>query len=302
MRSRPYPYTENRPYPHLEKDKVIYQSEKGRGTYPFSVVPRFSDVIKYEGFPVTPTPPTVDPKDKPVHKPEVWRKAYTSKLIRQHEERRAFFERTKLPNAEAYPWDEKYANMKDLGDKTPFEIGRACSRTRWVTGANCKLREHCYPEYTVVPGDLHYWCYVCLRGPGRDVSLARCAACSNVFMCMEHRIFPDCMHNFFDKQITICCRHSRYTPRQGSWNPVGGYPQLADASEVKLEEEWREEGWVPNQRELQLMALLSYPLTEEQVILVKTLIDQPLSDEQAQLVITQVTQPPMNEQVSAPSQ
>eukprot|EP00971_Amphidinium_carterae_P176496 3499328-Amphidinium_carterae.3 len=120
MRSRPYPVTEGRPYPQLEEGKEIYQSEQGRGTYPFSIVPRFSDVIKYEGFPVTPTPPWVDPKDKPVHKPEVWRKAYASKLIRQHEERRAFFERTTLPNPEAYPWAEWHANMKDGHDMTPF--------------------------------------------------------------------------------------------------------------------------------------------------------------------------------------
>eukprot|EP00971_Amphidinium_carterae_P064964 1287262-Amphidinium_carterae.1 len=159
MRSRPYPFTQDRPYPHLEKDKVIYKSEKGRGKYPFSIVPRFSDVIKYEGFPVTPTPPTVDPKDKPVHDPAVWRKAYTSKLIRQHEERRAFFERTQLPNAEAYPWPEQYADMKDLKDMTPFDINKRCSRARWVLGADNKLREYCYPEYTVIPRDLPYWCY-----------------------------------------------------------------------------------------------------------------------------------------------
>eukprot|EP00971_Amphidinium_carterae_P201435 3997026-Amphidinium_carterae.1 len=60
---------------------------------------------------------------------------------------------------------------------------------------------------------------------------------------MEHRIFPDCLHNFYDRPITICCRHSRYTPRAGSWNPVGGYPVLKDTWDVKLEEEWREEGW-----------------------------------------------------------
>eukprot|EP00971_Amphidinium_carterae_P304798 6056945-Amphidinium_carterae.1 len=75
--------------------------------------------------------------------------------------------------------------MKDLKDKTPFDINKRCSRVRWVTGANCKLREYCYPEYNVIPRDLPYWCYVCLKGPGRDVSLARCAAC-DVFMCMDH--------------------------------------------------------------------------------------------------------------------
>eukprot|EP00971_Amphidinium_carterae_P336577 6473014-Amphidinium_carterae.1 len=65
MRSRPYPITKGRPYPELEEGKVVYRSEKGRGTYPFSIVQRFSDVIEYEGFPVTPTPPWVKPEDKP---------------------------------------------------------------------------------------------------------------------------------------------------------------------------------------------------------------------------------------------
>eukprot|EP00971_Amphidinium_carterae_P174466 3458586-Amphidinium_carterae.2 len=288
MRSKPYPITAGRPYPHLVEGKVIYQSEKGKGTYPFSCVPRFSDVIEYEGFPVTPTPPSVDPKDKPVHKPEVWRKAHASKLIRQHEERRAFFHRTKLPNKEAYPWEEQYANMKDLDNKRPFDLKQRCSRVKWTVGADNALRDYCYEEVKEPPEGLHYWCYACGKAPSRDLLLARCALCGDVFMCMEHRIFPDCMHTFYNKQITICCRHSRYTPRTGSWNPVGGYPQLADVWDVRLGEEWREEGWVPNTRELQLQGLLDLPLTEEQLPMVQSLLDEPLTEEQANLVIALV--------------
>eukprot|EP00971_Amphidinium_carterae_P086200 1705450-Amphidinium_carterae.2 len=289
MRSKPYPVTQERPHPHLEKDKVVYKSEKGRGTYPFSCVPRFSDVIKYEGFPVTPTPPWVDPKGKPVHKPEVWRKAYASKLIRQHEERRAFFERTSLPNAEAYPHPPECENMKDLSDMTPFDIKKRCSLAKWVMGANSLLQEYCYQEIKAPEEGLHYWCYICGKAPSRDVSLARCAACSNVFMCMEHRIFPDCVYRLpGNKQITMCCRHSRYTQRPGSWNPRGGYPQLADVFEVKVQEEWRKEGWFLTQRELQLQGLMQYPLTKEQMPMVESLLDQPLTDEQADLVVALV--------------
>eukprot|EP00971_Amphidinium_carterae_P172104 3412278-Amphidinium_carterae.1 len=219
MRSKPYIVTKGRPYPHLEEDKVIYQSEQGDGTYPFSCVPIFSDVIEYEGFPLTPTPPSVHWKDKPVHKPKVWNEAYASKLIRQHEERRAFFEWSELPNPEVYPWDKEDANMDDLKDGTPFDIKTKCSRTRWTIGATDALRKYCYEEIKVRPEGLRYWCYACGKTPGRDTPMARCALCGNVFMCMDHRIFPDCLHNFPERPITICCRHSRFTPRPGSWNP-----------------------------------------------------------------------------------
>eukprot|EP00971_Amphidinium_carterae_P176495 3499328-Amphidinium_carterae.2 len=119
---------------------------------------------------------------------------------------------------------------------------------------------------------------------------------------MEHRIFPDCLHNFAKKQITICCRHSRYTPRYGSWNPEGGYPTLADSPEVKLEETWREEGWVPNQRERQLMKLLEYPLTEDQIPMVTSLLNPLLTDEEAQLVVALVLQQVQEEQAPTASQ
>eukprot|EP00971_Amphidinium_carterae_P322302 6405827-Amphidinium_carterae.4 len=283
MRSRPYPYTENRPYPHLEKNKVIYKSE--RGQYPFSVVPRFPDVIKWEGFPETPTPPWVKPEDKPVHDPVAWRKAYTSKLVRQHQERRAFFERTVLPNAEAYPHPKECEKMDDLKDMTPFDVKTKCSLARWVAGANSLLQEYCYEEIIAPEEGVHYWCYVCGKAPRRDLKLARCAACGIVFMCMNHRIFPDCFGGNPNRQITICCRHSRYTPKPGSWNPRGGYPRLQDISETKLEEEWRDEGWVANPREKQLMGFVGKALTDDQYWLAKTLIDKPLTDAEAEQVI-----------------
>eukprot|EP00971_Amphidinium_carterae_P038661 760115-Amphidinium_carterae.2 len=194
---------------------------------------------------------------------EIHWKAIASKEIRRWQERKAFFERTKLPNPDAYPWHEDCANMEDLRDMAPFEIGNVCSRARWQLGTRGWLRDYCYQEYTTTQAGLRYWCYVCLKGGGRDVPLARCAACDNVFMCMEHRIFPDCMHNFYDNRITICCRHSRYTPGLGSWNPMGGYPPLKHTSEVKKQEDWREEGWIPSAEELQLIQQLQGPVVEE---------------------------------------
>eukprot|EP00971_Amphidinium_carterae_P304580 6052523-Amphidinium_carterae.2 len=288
MRSKPYLITKGHPYPHLEKEKVIYKSEPGRGSYPLSCIPRFSDVIKYEGFPETPTPPWVKPEDKPVHRPEVWRKAYASKLVRQCEERRAFFEWTKLPNPEVYPHPIECEDMNDLRDMTPFDIEKVCSRARWTMGTTNLLREYCYEQIKAPPEGLHYWCYVCGKGPSIEVSLARCAACGNVFMCMKHRIFLACMRGRTDKPITICCRHSRYTPGLESWNPRGGYPQLVDAGDVKLHETWREEGWPLTWRELQLKELLKYALTKEQIPMVKSLLDQSLTDQQADLVVTLV--------------
>eukprot|EP00971_Amphidinium_carterae_P250114 4965153-Amphidinium_carterae.1 len=71
--------------------------------------------------------------------------------------------------------------MNDLKDMTPFDINRRCSRLTWVVGARHALREYCYEEITDPPEGLHYWCYVCGKAPDRDVSLARCALCGNVF-------------------------------------------------------------------------------------------------------------------------
>eukprot|EP00971_Amphidinium_carterae_P171247 3394375-Amphidinium_carterae.1 len=135
-------------------------------------------------------------------------KALASKENRRWEERRVFCERTKYRNPDEYPWGKYFAKMDDLKHLTPFRQGDKCSLARWQIGAYSYLRDHCYRKHTQCTDNLRYWCYVCLKGPTRDGDLARCAACDKVFMCMEHRIFPDCMHNFGDKRITICCRHS----------------------------------------------------------------------------------------------
>eukprot|EP00971_Amphidinium_carterae_P163283 3237305-Amphidinium_carterae.2 len=97
----------------------------------------------------------------------------------------------------------------------------------------------CYADYTQRSPHLRNWCYVCKKGPDTRVQIIKWAACNNVFMCREHRIFLDCIPT--GNGIAICCRHTRYTPGLGSWNPVGGYPPLFEVSEVKEQERWKEE-------------------------------------------------------------
>eukprot|EP00971_Amphidinium_carterae_P096203 1903732-Amphidinium_carterae.1 len=102
--------------------------------------------------------------------------------------------------------------------------------------------EQCYGTFRT-SRECRYYCYVCKKGPEATVTLNRCAACNNVFMCREHRIFLDCIRGSIPTGhgISICCRHTRYTAGVNSWNPKGGYPPLYETSEVKEEEEWLEE-------------------------------------------------------------
>eukprot|EP00971_Amphidinium_carterae_P226269 4488172-Amphidinium_carterae.2 len=63
----------------------------------------------------------------------------------------------------------------------------------------------CYDSYAHIP-NIRYWCYVCKKGPEASVQLNKCAACDNVYMCQEHRIFLDCIPT--GHGIAICCRHT----------------------------------------------------------------------------------------------
>eukprot|EP00971_Amphidinium_carterae_P143698 2847265-Amphidinium_carterae.1 len=38
----------------------------------------------------------------------------------------------------------------------------------------------------------------------------------------------------------ICCRHTRYTPGWGSWNPTGGYPELTEFPIIPKAERWQD--------------------------------------------------------------
>eukprot|EP00971_Amphidinium_carterae_P010939 215855-Amphidinium_carterae.1 len=79
--------------------------------------------------------------------------------------------------------------------------------------------EQCYGTFRT-SRECRYYCYVCKKGPEATVTLNWCAACNNVFMCREHRIFLDCIPTSSHQ---------------------GGYPPLYETSEVKEEEEWLEE-------------------------------------------------------------
>eukprot|EP00971_Amphidinium_carterae_P123505 2446019-Amphidinium_carterae.1 len=50
----------------------------------------------------------------------------------------------------------------------------------------------------------------------------------------------------------VCCRHTRFTPGIGSWNPTGYYPRLeCMPKKVLLQERWQDEDniipnhWIP---------------------------------------------------------
>eukprot|EP00971_Amphidinium_carterae_P221326 4393861-Amphidinium_carterae.1 len=38
----------------------------------------------------------------------------------------------------------------------------------------------------------------------------------------------------------VCCRHTRYTPAWGSWNPTGGYPELTEFPIIPKAERWQD--------------------------------------------------------------
>eukprot|EP00971_Amphidinium_carterae_P135515 2684966-Amphidinium_carterae.1 len=174
MRSRPYDLLiGGRPYPQLVKDQVVYRSEKGNGTYPLSIVPRFSDVTDRK-------PGRIRDDD--------WLR---TREIRRAEERKALFEQTTFLRPDSYKWG-------DEGEKLSYQPGiditlTPCPRWQWHVTCMHKMREACYPGPEGLPPDVR--CYVCNKGPDQLVELARCLACNNVYMCNEHRIFPDCIHS-----------------------------------------------------------------------------------------------------------
>eukprot|EP00971_Amphidinium_carterae_P349126 6490860-Amphidinium_carterae.1 len=43
-----------------------------------------------------------------------------------------------------------------------------------------------------------------------------------------------------DTPMGICCRHTRYTPAWGSWNPTGGYPELTEFPIIPKVERWQD--------------------------------------------------------------
>eukprot|EP00971_Amphidinium_carterae_P011238 221219-Amphidinium_carterae.2 len=49
----------------------------------------------------------------------------------------------------------------------------------------------------------------------------------------------------------VCCRHTRFTPGTGSWNPTGYYPILEGMpTKMHLQERWQDEdNVVPDQVE-----------------------------------------------------
>eukprot|EP00971_Amphidinium_carterae_P205460 4077488-Amphidinium_carterae.1 len=153
------------------------------------------------------------------------------------EERKALLEETQFLSPDAYKWGQQ-------GEGLPYRDGinieeTPCSRWQWHVDCYSKMQKACYTAQVWYSSDLRNWYYVCHKGPAHRVEVVRCLACDDVYMCREHRIFPDCIQS--GNAIPICCRHSRYTPGLDCWNPVGGYPRLREVSYVKKEETWQQE-------------------------------------------------------------
>eukprot|EP00971_Amphidinium_carterae_P335146 6470833-Amphidinium_carterae.1 len=210
---RPYPRIgpQDVPSPYLEEYPPVihFPSEKGKGYFPYSCVPRFCDV----GIPGS------------------W---YTPALkeIRIAQERKALYEL--LPEEEQpdnYPWEYMEDNLKGLWNQDPTT--GPVERWRWEEYCYEKLQSRCYngrPRYDRPrnsPRDpLRPECYVCKKPPTpQQYGLYRCIICDDVYMCRKHAIFPACI----PVRTPICCAHSRWTRGVGSWNPPGGYPYIKES-------------------------------------------------------------------------
>eukprot|EP00971_Amphidinium_carterae_P242589 4816654-Amphidinium_carterae.1 len=154
-------------------------------------------------------------------------------------ERRALFETLDLSNPDDYPWPgNAVRGDPDHENEDPTQGPMSW----WNWDFYCCVQTE-YRFLTVPPEDrMHYYhCYVCNKPGTRpnhpdNAELFKCLICEDVYMCKEHSIFLQCL----ESATRICCRHNRYTPRHGSWNPVGGYPPLADKPFIAKQERWQD--------------------------------------------------------------
>eukprot|EP00971_Amphidinium_carterae_P307134 6103931-Amphidinium_carterae.2 len=213
-------------FPELDAPpNVIYRDEEGR--YPFSRIQKF---------------PIVDPASR------------ESVEARRIAERQAVFEtltRTtwKTPtdpgwsvhNPDDYPWDALENELDDCTNKDPHK--GPVAKHNWERYWNHEVDRFCEqpPNEATVKAKRHR-CYVCKKPHWntRDgVELRRCLLCRNVFTCPQHWIRLACMDTFY---VVVCCRHTRFTPGPGSWNPVGYYPILEGMPTIRhLQERWQDE-------------------------------------------------------------
>eukprot|EP00971_Amphidinium_carterae_P061747 1222815-Amphidinium_carterae.1 len=136
---------------------------------------------------------------------------------RDRMERRALFETVSLSNPDDYPWPGE-AVRDDPDDENEDPTRGPMSWWNW--DFFCCVQT----EYRTRP-----------KHPDA-AELFKCLICEDVYMCREHSIFLQCL----DSGARICCRHSRYTPRHGSWNPMGGYPPLSDRPHIAKQERWQD--------------------------------------------------------------
>eukprot|EP00971_Amphidinium_carterae_P262259 5201870-Amphidinium_carterae.1 len=210
---RPYQYV--REIGKVDRDDVrffalIYAKEKGR--YPFSKVQRMPDIVPGDG---------------------------RSNKERDRMERRALFETLDLSNPDDYPWPgSAVRDDPDHENEDPTQGPMSW----WNWDFYCCVQTE-YRCLQLPPEDkMHrYYCYVCEKPGTRpehpdSAELFKCLICEDVYMCKEHSIFLKSLGS----SARVCCRHNRYTPGHGSWNPVGGYPPLMDKPHIAKQERWQD--------------------------------------------------------------
>eukprot|EP00971_Amphidinium_carterae_P317645 6314279-Amphidinium_carterae.1 len=219
----------NKLYPDLDAPAgpfVLYKHEEGR--YPFSCIQKFPDV---------------DPARR------------ESLEERRIAERKAVFEtivttKWKTPtdpgyimcNPDDYPWEALEEELFYCKNRDPRK--GPVARDRWHVYWNHQADLFCEaPANDTTRRAGRYRCYVCKQqhwSITRDgVELRRCLICRNVFMCPKHWIRLACMDTTF---AVVCCRHTRFTPGTGSWNPTGYYPILEGMpTKLHLQERWQDE-------------------------------------------------------------
>eukprot|EP00971_Amphidinium_carterae_P322301 6405827-Amphidinium_carterae.3 len=145
-------------------------------------------------------------------------------------------------HSDVYPWRQAGESINMTSDINLFYWANPIPRPRWELESYREMNSFCYPG-SCRPSGARLWCYVCRKGHPQNpkcakTRLVKCTFCIDVYMCYEHRIFMACMGPRSTQ--AMCCRHSRFTPGLGSWNPEGGYPVLEESSVLSFYEYWED--------------------------------------------------------------
>eukprot|EP00971_Amphidinium_carterae_P349127 6490860-Amphidinium_carterae.2 len=148
----------------------------------------------------------------------------------------ALYETIDLANPDDCPWPgapEKEDQFCENEDPTKGPMNR------WNWDFYCSEQAE-LRSFTMPPEEKmkYYFCYICrkrgkkVRNPDWLIDMFKCLICEDVYMCAEHSI----QVRSLESVARICCRHTRYTPSRGSWNPKGGYPKLNGVPSIPKQE------------------------------------------------------------------